>query len=316
MKKFVALASLSLAFSACGDKNGNPLKGYEALDQDIPVGVREVKKQVHPMCGSVVSVEKLVVVEGQTGSSEITVKGPNANRAAAYVLTEKIEGAQLVKGAQKKIAEKSNGIDLSFEQSYKLTYKAARGTVAYGVDKKLISGTIAPSNQVNAAVSCAVPVEIEVHKIEGIPAIKNLQAPKELTFDKISDIEVIVNVEAAKVSKIEDLELSVGFDQSRQSKENPIQNLQSMKLEKSAAIPVSSTAYKFAVKISGEALKAAVEKLSNQNKKKMFFDFHATFTVTNSLTKESSLTHDYILRIDRKPIEAAAAPAPTTGDKK
>lgn len=323
MKRFVALTTLSLALAACGNKSSDPLKGYEEFADRIPVGEQKVTKQFHAVCGSKVSAEKLVVVEGQTASQKITVVGPNSSRVGSFVIEEPIAGASLSKVKQTKIQEDKketpNVDETQFEQEYKLTMKAARGIVAYGESSKVISSSIAPQNQVGTGVTCSSPIQIEVQKIKGIPSIKSVDGATALKYEAIGDVNLVINVEAAEVTKVEDLTLTVGFDQSRQSKENPITNIKDLKPEVSGTIAVAATSYQYKIKISGEALKAIVDKesaaLTKQKKNRMFVDFHATFKVSNAHTKEQSLTHDYILRIDRKPIEVAATPAPTTGAK-
>ena len=347
MRAIIALTTLSLALTACGDKSGDPMKGYEDLNNRVPVNKKDIRQQSHAICGSKVSAEKVIVVEGQTASAKLTVRGPNAGRVSSFVIAEPVSGASLQKVKQTKIQEDkketANVDETLFEQEYKLVMKASRGTVAFGESSKIIKSSVVPQAQLNSAVSCTSPIEIEVQKIKGIPAIKSVNAPKTLKYEAIGDVEIVINVEAQEVTKVEDLTLAIGFDQTRQSTENVLNNLKDFGLDKSATLPVAANSYQYKIKVSGEALKAAVDKQSDQLKKsgktRMFIDFHSTFQVSNSHTKEKSLVHDYILRIDRKPFEAAppvaakpvpaAQPAPTakaspapastvkpTGDKK
>jgi hypothetical protein len=322
-QRFVALTTLSLALTACGNKSNDPLKGYEELSNRIPVGEKKQLAQQHIVCGNAIKAEKLVVVEGQTASQKVTIVGPSAKSVGSFVFEETIAGASLSKVKQTKIQDdkkETPKVDESqYEQEYKLSYKAARGTVPYNLPAKLISTTIAPKDQVGQKEVCSLPLDVEVHKIVGIPSIISLDAPTSLKYEAIGDIEVSINVQAARVPKVEDLTLSVGFDESRQSNENPIINLKDLKPEVSGTIAVATDSYKYTYKIKGDALRAALDKqsavLAKAGKTQMFVDFHATFKVSNSHTKEKSLTHDYILRIDRKPIEVAASPAAAPGVK-
>ena len=315
MKTILTLTALSLVVAACGEKSRDPLKEYGSFDNYVPLAPQKFEKQSHAICGSEVITEKLVVTEGQKSQVEMTVKGPDANRVRSFVLVEPIDGASLaLNGSAKKVnedkVETANLNETLFEQKYTLSMTAKRGLVPYGQPAKEISGAVAPKNQLNAANSCRTPVAIEIQKIKGIPAIKNVAAAKSFKFDDIQDVELTISVEADLVSQLSDLSLILGFDKARQSKENPITNLNTFKIEKSDALAVADKSYQFKVKISGEELKAAVEKLSSQNKRKSFFDFHMSFTVLNSKTKEKSLTHDYILRIERKPNEVVAPAQP------
>lgn len=241
MKTLYVLGLIVLTAVGCAKKN--PIEGRApAVPDQAPLQ----GPQKFPTCTAEVEAPaSLAVVEGHSGSHEISVRGIDAN------VTDQLT----VKGANQnvKIQKASDG-------KYVITYTAPRGTIENGKDHFKTTIELHPKSEYNLGKNCGKTMDLYAMKTAEIPSVKSVSnLPK--SFDLTSDAITVATVQviAKDLNSSGKLHLDVTYDPSTSSKENVVYALQQA-IEVSQAVKVAANTYNFTLAIDPFVVRTIIER--------------------------------------------------------